>query len=410
MANKRFHGEGTVSFNPKRNNYEARFSYLDPKTGKTKRKSFSALTAREAVSRGKQWKKEVENGLLPNFEKITLWEWLKFWLDNYAKNKVREKTFAKYESCLRCYIKPSLGNMQIRKLTGVQVQHVLNELLEKGGKGEIGISTSTINATRKYLRAALDQAQKDGVVKKNVVEGTVALKNVKSEINILTFEQSNELIRVSKNFKLEYGQVPFIFIVLALETGMRFGELIGLKWDCVDLENGLIYVKRTINTSKPSLNFQDTKTAKSRRQISLMESTIRALKIYRAWQNAHKEKLGDKYHENDLVITNIFGNVLHPSNFTRRIFKPLLKKVGISESFRAHDLRHTHASQLLMSGVNPKIVQERMGHATVAMTLNTYSHLLPNLQGEAIKSLEKTINFHVKKSNEKECEIGEIQQ
>lgn len=113
---KRFRGEGTVAFNAERNNYEARFSYLDDKSGKLKRKSFSGKTASEALRRGKQWKKEVENGLLPNFEKVTLWEWLEFWLENYVKNIVREKTYEKYESCLRCYIKPSLGNWEIRKI------------------------------------------------------------------------------------------------------------------------------------------------------------------------------------------------------------------------------------------------------------------------------------------------------
>ena len=103
------------------------------------------------------------------------------------------------------------------------------------------------------------------------------------------------------------------------------------------------------------------------------------------------QKLYDKYKDNGLVIVNLFGNILHPSNFTKRIFKPLLNKVGIDRSFRFHDLRHTHASQLLMAGVNPKIVQERLGHSTIAMTLNTYSHLLPSMQEEAVKALEQKL-------------------
>lgn len=387
---KRFHGEGTVTYNKKRNNYEARFSYVDDITGKLRRKSFSAKSASEALKRGKQWKQEVENGLLPNFEKITLWQWLEFWLKNYAKNKVREKTYEKYESCFRCYIKPVLGNVEIRKLKGIHFQRVFNELLETGGKNKKGISTSSVNATRKYLKAAFEQAIKNGVVKNNAVAATVAIKNIKAEIKILNFNQSNQLLEAAKNFKVEtYGQVPYMFIRLALETGMRMGELLALQWDCIDLEKGIVFVKRAANTSKPSLNFQELKTQKSIRQISLMKSTIEALKKYEYWQNSHKNKLGDKYHDNGLVITNIYGDILHPSNFTKRIFKPLLEIIGIEKSFRYHDLRHTHASHLLMMGINPKVVQERLGHSTITILLNTYSHLLPSIQSEAIKAFEK---------------------
>lgn len=221
---KRFHGEGTVAFNEARNNYEARFSYIEEESGKLKRKSFSGKTASEALRRGKRWKEEVENGLLPTFEKTTLWKWLEFWLENYVENTVREKTYEKYESCLRCYIKPRLGEWEMRKIKGTHVQKIFNELLECGGKNRRGISTSTINATRKYLRAAFEQAHKNGVIKNNVVAATVAIKNVKSEIQILTFQQSNRLKEVAKSFKEEYGQSPYILISLALETGMRLVE------------------------------------------------------------------------------------------------------------------------------------------------------------------------------------------
>lgn len=273
----------------------------------------------------------------------------------------------------------------------MHIQKTLNELLEYGGKDRGGISTSTINATRKYLRAAFEQAQKNGVVKSNVVASTVAIKNIKSEIQILTLQQAACLKEKAKSFKKEYGQSPYILILLALETGMRLGELIALKWDCVDLDRGLIYVKCSINSSKPSLNFQELKTKKSKRQIPLMLSTIEALKDYKDWQDSYKNELGDKYHENGLVITNTFGNVLHPSNFSKRFFKPLLISIGIDKSFKFHDLRHTHASQLLMAGVNSKVVQERLGHSTIAMTLNTYSHLLPSIQNEAIRVFEESI-------------------
>jgi integrase len=387
---KRYKGEGTVGFNPQRNNYVARFSYVDPTTGRLKRKSFSARSAQEALRRGKQWKSDVEHGLLPNRETCTVSEWLDFWLENYAKVKVRPKTYTKYESCLRCYIKPYMGAMLIRKVTGIQVQHLLRKLLQTGGRKGQGISTSTVNATRKYMSAAFDQAVKDGIVKINVVASTVAVRQIKRGIRVLTVDEAQTLTEASKNYKSDiYGQVPYMMISLALDTGMRLGELIALRWDCVDLANGLIYVRYATDSTSPSLERLDPKTQHSVRQIALFQRTIQSLTDYRAWQESQKEAIGDKWHDHDLVINNLFGGIVNPGNFCRRVFKPLLRQTGIGTDVRFHDLRHTHASHLLAAGVNPKIIQERLGHSTIAMTLNTYSHLLPNTQKAAIQKVEE---------------------
>ncbi|MEN6623846.1 MAG: site-specific integrase [Smithella sp.] len=386
---KRFRGEGTVAFNPNRNNYEARFSYIDPATGQTKRKSFSGKTAQEALRRGKRWKVDVDQGLLPNRESCTVWEWMDFWLRNYQEQTVKPKAYDKCESSLRCYVKPRLGAMPIRKLTGIQVQQLLNDLLQTGGRKGAGLSTSTVNGTRKYLRAAFDQAAKNGIVKTNVVAGTVAIRQVKKGIRVLTVEEAKALVDAAKTFKADiYGKVPYMLLSLALDTGMRLGELIALRWNCVDLIKSRIYVKYSTNSSKPSLKLDETKTKQSVRQVALFQRTIQDLRAYQSWQEAQKEVLGDKYHDHGLVITNIFGGILSPANFSRRVFKPLLCQTGIGTDVRFHDLRHTHASHLLAAGVNPKVIQERLGHSTIAMTLNTYSHLMPNMQAEEIKKVE----------------------
>ena len=386
---RRYRGEGTVAYNPSRSNYVARFSYIDPATGQTKRKSFTGRTAQEALRRGKRWKADVDQGLLPNKESCTVWEWLEFWLANYQQTTVKPKAYKKCESSLRCYVKPYLGAMPIRKLTGIQVQQLLTTLRQNGGKRGAGLSTSTINATRKYLRAAFDQALTNGIVKTNVISGTVAIRQIKRGIRILTEAEAHDLVEAAKTYKSDiYGQVPHMMLSLALDTGMRLGELIALRWDCINLAGAVLYVRYSVDSSAPKLEFADPKTAQSVRQISLFRRTVDALTSYQVWQERQKSELGDKYSDHGLVLTNLFGNLLNPANFCRRVFKPLLRLTGIGDNVRFHDLRHTHASHLLAKGVNPKVIQERLGHSTISMTLNTYSHLLPHMQSDAIKMLD----------------------
>ncbi len=187
------------------------------------------------------------------------------------------------------------------------------------------------------------------------------------------------------------GQSPYIAILLAISTGMRLGEVFGLKWECLDLKKGIVYVRRALITSHKISGgewFQEPKTAKSRRQIPLPAEVTQELRQYQKWQEEHKQQLGDKYEDNQLVIANTFGRPANTSNFTTRYFKKLLVDAGIDRSVKFHDLRHTHATLLLLEGIHPKVVQERLGHSTVTMTLDTYSHILPDMQDAAVKALD----------------------
>jgi|GEM_PF-313758 Site-specific recombinase XerD len=464
MAQKRGHGEGTVRFNSQKGYWEARFTYADPITGEAKRKMFTGKSQREALTKGRKKLKQIENGLLPDAEKLLLGTWIDRWLEDYVKARVRVKSFDKYEGCLKCYIKPYLGSIPLGKLRSPDIQQLFNKLLKEGGrpfvkklkddtvvnledstevklkgdtvmkledgtevklkdstvmklkggtvanledgtvfklkddtvmklqKGAVvieekrGISTSTVKATRRYLGMALDQAVKVGLIAKNIVKDTDAPKLVKKEICPLTKEQAAALTAVAK----AVGEIPYMAVLLPLATGMRLGEVFGLKWDCVDLEQGLIHVKRSLITGIKGYNgerLQEPKTAKSRRQIPLPLDVTRELRKYKKWQEWQQQLLGNKYIDNNLVLPNQWGQFYDTSNFTTRIFKKMLTKAGIDESFKFHDLRHTHATLLLLQGVNPKIVQERLGHSTIAMTLDTYSHLLPNMQNVAAEAL-----------------------
>lgn len=396
MANKRAHGDGTVRYNSEKKYWEARFSYVDLDTGTSKRKMFTGGSQREALTKGRKWLQDRNNKPVPV---KTLGAWIDIWLEYYAKPKVRVKSFDKYSGCLNCYVKPYLGEIPLASLKTSEVQKLYNMLLEEGGKPikkklddgkevaeKKGISTSTVKATRRYLSMAIDQAVKEGLVIKNIIKDTEAPKLIKKEICPLTKEQAAALTAVAK----AAGEVQYMAVLLPLATGMRLGEVFGLKWDCVDLERGVIHVKRSLITGLKGYNgerFQEPKTAKSRRQIPLPADVMVELKKYKEWQETQKSLLGDTYEDNQLVLTNQLGQIYDTSNFTTRMFKKMLKEAKISESFRYHDLRHTHATLLLVQGVNPKIVQERLGHTTINMTLDTYSHLLPNMQSAAADAL-----------------------
>ena len=388
---KRGHGEGTVEWDKKRQCYFAKVTYTDPKSGEKRRKKIKGTQKiNETLKKGREWQEAVESGrLIPDAHAITLGEWIDIWIAEYVKPNVRVKSYDKYEGCLRCYVKPVLGNVPLSKLRSPDVQRLFNRLLTEGGASSQGISTSTVKATRRYLSMALQQAVKAGLILRNIVADTKPPKLIKAEIRPLTKEQAEALLVAAK----KSGKVPYIVILLALTTGMRLGEIFGIKWDCVDLGRKVINVRRSIITGVSRRktfeeNFQEPKTQKSRRQIAISSGVARALRRHKAWQKWKKRILGDKFHDHNLVVTNILGGILNTSNFTSRSFKEMLESAGIETSFKFHDLRHTHASLLLRAGVHPKVVQERLGHSTVTMTLDTYSHLLPDMQDKAVDALE----------------------
>ncbi len=416
-------GDGTISWDEKRRCWFVRVTYQDPRTGEKKRKKMKGSTENTAKGKsttlklGQKWLQEIEKGILPEAEKMTLGEWIEIWLKEYIKPNVREKSFDKYQGCLVQYVKPKLGNLPLRQIRETQLTALFNELMVRGGKKEIGLSSSTVKATRRYLSMCLEQAIKSDILLKNPVKQTKPIKLVKAEIKTLSEKQADELVatafamaqeadheyalraarsaeKAAKNGK--YAQIPmsnivhhsaYMAILLALGTGMRLGEIFGLSWDAVDVEKGVVYVKRALVTSKPGVNFEEPKTKASRRQIPLSTDIAAELRKYKKLQDWRKNLLGDKWFTLNLVITGEFGGVFNTSNFTSRYFKPLLKKIGVPETFKFHDLRHTHATLLLLKSVPVKVVSERLGHSTVAMTQDTYAHVLPEMQEKAVQVL-----------------------
>lgn len=408
MANRtrvRASGEGTIYENVKRNRWEGQYSYTDPATGKTKRKLIIGKSQTEVSTKGKAFIRSLEDGLLPDANKITLWTWLERWLKDYIQPNVRVKTYEKLESTLRCYIKPKLGDSLVVKLKAPDVQQLLNELLTSGGKKGKGVSSSTVRGTRRILSMAFSKGVEVGIMSKNIIKATTPPKLVKDEIHPLTEKQAAKLLKTAKQGEyIYYGieqrqktspendyhiKMACMVVELALGTGMRLGEVFGLKWADLDFENGAINVQRSlVSTSGKGMKFEDPKTVKSRRRISITDKLVKSLSLYQKQIEWFINDMGDKYDNKEkLVFTNIFGKPIDTTNFSQRYFKRMVKCAGLPEGFSFHDLRHTHATLLLRAGVNVKIISERLGHSTVTMTLDTYSHVLPDMQEVAVKAL-----------------------
>jgi Site-specific recombinase XerD len=411
LPKKRAFGEGTIYENKKRGRWEGQFTYIDPSTGENKRKLFTGKTQKEVSHKGKRFLQDIENGLLPDADKITLGYWLVRWLADYVKPNVRIKSYEKYEACINSYVCPKIGHVGITKIKAPDVQKLLNDLLANGGRKKTGLSTSTVRATRRYLSMAFDKAVQIGLLSKNVIKSTTPPRLVKEEIRPFTEEQVNKLLAVAKEGEYFYFGVKqrrqpspdneyhkamaYTVVALALSTGMRLGEVFGLKWSNIDFEKNTVYVQRAlVSSNTKGMIFEDPKTKGSKRKISITSQVINTLKEYQKEQDQFADYLGDKFmNQFDLLFTNSYGKPVDTSNFTTRYFKKMLAQAELDRTFSFHDLRHTHATLLLRQGVNIKVISERLGHSTINMTLDTYSHLMPDMQETAVIALEGILNI-----------------
>ena len=385
---KRNSGEGGFFHDVKRGIWIYQLRYTDA-DGNRGRKKFAAKTKREAMQKGKEFIDSL-NRAADDGEKLTVGNWIRNWLENYAKPNVRPRTYEKYSSTLKAYILPTFENVLLNELTAADLQKHLNRLLETGRADGTGLSSSTVRGTRRYLSMCIDDAVKSGLVSSNVVRLTKAPKLSKKEIAVLSKDEIARLINAAKEIDHKFMSVVMPEIIsLTVHTGMRQGEVFGLKWDDIDFEKSCLFIRRSLaHVIGKGTVFQAPKTKNSVRRILLMPEDIKNLRAYKKWQENYSEELGDLFEGHNLVFTSPFGEPISPTNFSRRYFKPLLKKCDISSEFTFHGLGHTHATLLLRQGVNPKIVQERLGHSTIKVTMDTYSHVLPDMQRQAVDALQ----------------------
>lgn len=311
---------------------------------------------------------DAEQGIMPAPERLTVATYLERWLADDV-SRLDQYTVKNYGIYVRLHIVPKLGKITLAQLQPAHVQGLYAAMQASG------LAPKTIRNAHGVLRAALGKAVAWGLVPRNVFALATPPKSQSPEFRTLTVEEAKQLGRATQ------GNRWAPMLLLALTTGLRRGELLGLKWADIDFGAGVLQVRRQYERDGAF----STPKASSQRRLDLAPAEVSALEIQRAAQGRNRERYGDRYVDQDLVFATHQGRPLMHRNVFRE-FKRLLRKAGLPE-IRFHDLRHTNATLVLGQGAHPKVVQERLGHSQVGITLNTYSHVLPGLGREAIERL-----------------------
>lgn len=325
--------------------------------------------------------REKDLGVFIEPASIALDEHLDKWLKTVAKGRVRERTYQGYEELLKLHIRPKLGVKRLCDIQPMDIQEVYSAMQAKG------LSAQTIYHAHKVLTSPLKQAVKWNMLSRNPASCVELPRIQRKEMHALSADEANRFLLAAKSDKW------YTLLLFALETGMRPEEYFGLKWSDIDFSSGVATVKRVAVWLKgKGWTFEEPKTAKSRRSIPLSDALLSALKQHKVKQSEYILQQGEHYKRLDLVFAGKPGIPLHRNSFVNRHFKRVLERANLPKTIRLYDLRHTCATLLLLSGENPKVVSERLGHASVVLTLDTYSHVLPNMQQAATDKLSKMLH------------------
>jgi integrase len=376
MAKKRGNGEGSI-YQRKDGRWVGQYTVHTAKGskycyiyGKT-RKGVAEKLAKAMADR--------DGGLIFDAGKITVAEYLDRWLADSVRGTVRVSTYERHEGIIRVHIKPSLGRVELKKLTPAHVRSLYSEKLDAG------LAPATVRKIHSTLHKALSQAISDGIVPRNAAD-VKAPRPTPEEMHPLSEDEARAFLETAR----EAGDRFEALYVLAISTGLRRGELLGLRWDDVDLERRMLRVGRALVREGGRHTLGETKTRRGRRQINLTPRTVNALRTHRKKQLEEKMRHAGLYKDCGLIFASGVGTSMNPENLVKRSFKPLLERASLPE-IRFHDLRHNCATLLLGRGVHPKFVQEHLGHATIAMTLDTYSHYLPSMGDQAAGAMESAL-------------------
>ena len=351
----------------------------DPTTGK-RRQSYETVrgTKRDALRRLTELQADVNKGEYVTPGRMTVGSFLDQWLDSHVATTTRATTANGYAGNVRRYIRPKLGRLLLTKL---QPAHIRELLAEMGGRG---LSTRTVAQCRTVLRNALGRAVEWGLIARNPADATSPPRSKTKEMRTLTPQEVERLLAVARDS--EY--YPAIFT--ALWTGMRRSELLGLRWRDLDLILGSISVSQgTHRLPGARTVYEDPKSSKGKRHIAMPPSLTLTLSQHRERQAALRQVLGRDLDLDDLVFTWPDGRPMLPNSLTHA-FSKMAAKANLADA-HLHSLRHTHASLMLREGVSPKVVQERLGHANIGITMDTYSHVMPGLQEAAAERFDKAL-------------------
>lgn len=372
MAKKRGNNEGSI-YKRKNGSWRA----LVTVDGKRLTRTFN--TKREGQEWIRKMLDEIDSGLVFESTLITLETFINEWLVSIEPS-VRFNTFKQYEQVSRQHILPTLGEKRLRDVTPEQIQRLYNQMIRNGS------SPRTVQLVHSVLHRALVHAVKLGLIPRNPDDATMPPKPKRKEMQFYDENQVQQLLITAKTT----GDRFTALYHLAIATGMRQGELLGLKWSDLDWETGSLQIQRQVTKKKDGgFAFSQPKTKSGVRRIDLGNGTLSVLKEHRQYQFEEMLVAGEKWQDNDLVFPSTIGTVQDRDNL-RRHYKALLKKAGLPE-IRFHDLRHTAASLMLNNNIPVIVVSKRLGHAQPSITLDVYGHLIPAKQQEVASLMDELL-------------------
>ena len=364
----------------------------DLQTSKRKQQWISVKgTKKEAEKRLSEILHQLDTGTFMRPTKTTLAEYLERWLKDYVWPNLAPRTAEGYEHIMRHHLIPSLGNMVLNQLRPEHLQRYYSEKLLTG------LSAQTVRHHHTALHKALQTAVEWGLIFRNAADAVSPPHVQRADMQTWNEDDITRFLDVAKDSPY------YALFYTALFTGMRRSELLALRWSDLDLLLCQVYVTRSLHVLTGSkVVFRPPKTAKGRRMIALSPSAVSVLRKHKEKQEMEGISLGKILTKEDLVFSHFEGKPLLPNTVTHAWIK-LVRRTGL-KAIRLHDARHTHASLMLKQGAHPKVVQERLGHSGIQITLDTYSHVAPGLQEAAAQRFDEVLTT---KYNKREKEAVE---
>jgi integrase len=378
----RANGDGDVW--PRKNKEGKITSYRGAYIGPDgKRRYVSGKTKEEARRNKRKTEADAAGCVVFDAGKLTVEEHLELWLSDclqplVSSSKMAHSTFIRYKGIAENDISPVPGRKKLRDLSRAEVRALYSA---KGRE----LSPRSVDYIHVTLQKALTQAMRDDLISRNVAtdERPRSSRN-REEIKALSSEQAKALLSAARDTRNQ------ALYVVAVHTGLRQGELLGLKWTDVDLAGRRLSVRRSLKVTDHGLDFGPPKNRASRRSVPLTKTAVAALRAHRTRQNEERLRLGDLWQDHDLVFPNRVGKPLDHNNFYYREYKPLLQRAGPGdEEFTFHSLRHTFATELFNQRKRSKIIQSLLGHSSITQTMDTYSHLLDDVDDDEIGGLDE---------------------
>lgn len=357
--------------------------------------TIEARTKREAEAAQRQLMHALDTGGYAEPSRLTVEEYMKSWLKDHVAKAVSPYTFDRYSTIVHKHLIPAFGPIRLTQLAPVRIEAYYSAALEHGrvravsrkssdGTTETvseGLDPATVLYHHRVLSSALKRAVRLGLLVANPCDRVEAPKKARPQMMALDEQETERMLAAARRASTAS---LYAAILLAANTGMRRGEVLGLRWSDVDFERWSLTVGRSLQVSSTGLAFKEPKTPLSRRVLALDPGTVAELKSYRKEQTERRLALGEVWQDNDLVCPGHLGQPWRPDSF-KSAYRRFVRDHGFTIGF--HGLRHSHASQLIRAGAPAKVVQERLGHASAGFTLTVYGHVLPGMQAEAVQRL-----------------------